>query len=263
MSANRACVCGTWPGSVSPGFAVGVAVVWVGVAGAVGVVVLDVLDRARIHSFHDLQPVGIVLPVSFSLLGAIIVSRQPGNRIGWIYLLIGVLMPWQALAALYFERSVISGGLPGARWAAWLNNWVVPLVFPAGLSLFAFLLFPGGRLPSRRWRPVAWLAVAVTLFGLFVDLGRSEPDLGLVRPARGGKPDRCRGARRGCEQRRRRRLVAGRVGAARGHDRRVWSSVAARRPTGAPASEAARLCGGAHDRLPARAAIVGAARVSR
>ena len=95
------------------------------VAGAVGVVVLDMLDRARIHSFHDAQPAGIVLPVSFSLLGAIIVSRQPGNRIGWIYLLIGVLMPWQSLGALYFERSVISGGLPGARWAAWVNNWVV------------------------------------------------------------------------------------------------------------------------------------------
>ena len=92
---------------------------FVAVAAALGVVILDVLDRARIHSFHDVQPVGIVLPVSFSLLGAIIVSRQPGNRIGWIFLLIGVLMPWQALGALYFERSVISGGLPGARWAAW------------------------------------------------------------------------------------------------------------------------------------------------
>jgi len=140
----------------------------VAIAGAVGVVVLDVLDRTRIHSFHDVQPAGIVLPVSFSLLGAIIVSRQPGNRIGWIFLLIGVLMPWEGLGALYFERSVISGGLPGARWAAWLNSCVVPLIFPTGLSLFAFLLFPGGRLPSRRWRPVAWLAVAATVFGLLL-----------------------------------------------------------------------------------------------
>jgi hypothetical protein len=138
----------------------------VAVAGAVGVVILDVLDRTRIHSFHDVQPVGIVLPVSFSLLGAIIVSRQRGNRVGWIFLLIGVLMPWQALGDLYYERSVISGGLSGARWAAWLNTWVVPLIFPTGLSLFAFLLFPSGRLPSRRWRPVAWLAVVVTMFGL-------------------------------------------------------------------------------------------------
>jgi hypothetical protein len=108
----------------------------------------------------------IVLPVSFSLLGAVIVSRQSGNRIGWIFLLIGVLMPWQALGALYFERSVISGGLPGARWAAWMSNWVAPVIFPAGLSLFAFLLFPSGNLPSRRWRLVAWAAVGLTLVGL-------------------------------------------------------------------------------------------------
>jgi len=136
------------------------------VAGAAGVVVLDMLDRVRIHAFHDLQPTGIVLPVSFSLLGALIVSRQPGNRIGWIYLLIGVLMPWQALGALYFERNVISGGLPGVRLAAWVSNWVVLLIFPAGLSLFAFLLFPSGHLPSPRWRPVAWSAVGLVAVGI-------------------------------------------------------------------------------------------------
>jgi hypothetical protein len=138
------------------------------IAGAVGVIVLDVLDRARIHSFHDAQPAGIVLPVSFSLLGAIIVSRQPGNRIGWIYLLIGVLEPWQSLGLLYFERSVISGGLPGASWAAWMSTWAVPLVFPSGLALFAFLLFPSGRLPSPRWRPIARLAMVLTAVGVVV-----------------------------------------------------------------------------------------------
>ena len=147
--------------------------------------VLDVLERAEIHAFHDAQPAGIVLPASFSLLGAIIVSRQPGNRIGWIFLLIGVLMPWQSLGVLYFERSVFSGGLPAARWAAWVSNWVSLLVFPAGLSLFVFLLFPSGRLPSRRWRPLAWLAVGTTALGLLVvwvspgsiTLGSGLPDV--------------------------------------------------------------------------------------
>jgi hypothetical protein len=132
-----------------------------GLAGAAGCIVLDVLDRARIHSFHDAQPIGIVLPVSFSVLGAVIASRRPENRIGWIYLLIGVLMPVQSLTALYYERSVISGGLPAARWAAWLSNWASLPVFPTGLALFAFLLFPSGRLPSPRWRWVARAAVAL------------------------------------------------------------------------------------------------------
>jgi len=139
-----------------------------GLAGAAGVVVLDVLDRSRIQSFHDAQPPGIVLAVSFCLLGALIVSRRPQNRIGWIYLLIGVAMPVQALAVLYYEKSVISGGLPAARWSAWLNAWVTFLVFPAGLAFFAFLLYPDGRLPSRRWRPVAQAAIATTAVGIVI-----------------------------------------------------------------------------------------------
>jgi hypothetical protein len=42
-----------------------------------------------------------------------------------------------------------------------VNNWASLPVFPTGLALFAFLLFPSGRLPSRRWRPVVALAIAV------------------------------------------------------------------------------------------------------
>jgi hypothetical protein len=42
---------------------------------------------------------------------------------------------------------------------SWLGNWA----WAPGLGLlmtFALLLFPDGRLPSRRWRPVAWLSGA-------------------------------------------------------------------------------------------------------
>ena len=128
----------------------------------------DIVDRAHLHSFDDFQPIGLVLGVSFTLLGTLIVLRRPDNRIGWIYLLIGVTQPLQSLAALYYEYSVIVGGLAGANWAAWANNWLPIPVFPTGLALFAFLLFPSGRLPSRRWRPVAIAAIAlgVVLFVL-------------------------------------------------------------------------------------------------
>ena len=131
-------------------------------AGACACVVLDVIDRSQIHSFNDARVTGIVLPVSFGVLGLVIVSRRPENRIGWIYLLIAVLMPLQPVAALYYRQSVITGGLPGADWAAWLSNWISVLVFPAGLAVFAFLLFPSGRLPSARWRFAARLAVGLT-----------------------------------------------------------------------------------------------------
>jgi hypothetical protein len=42
---------------------------------------------------------------------------------------------------------------------AWLNGWVG--IFWAGLvPSLLLLLFPTGRLPSRRWRPVAWASAA-------------------------------------------------------------------------------------------------------
>jgi hypothetical protein len=148
------------------------AVCFLALAGACGCVALDVLDRSEIHSFDDARVTGIVLPVSFAVLGMVIVSRRPENRIGWIYLLIAVLIPLQSLAALYYRRTVISGGLPGADWVAWFSSWVSVLVFPAGLALFAFLLFPSGRLSSPRWRYVARLAVvlvAVTILAVAFD----------------------------------------------------------------------------------------------
>jgi hypothetical protein len=48
-----------------------------------------------------------------------------------------------------------------AEYAAWLLEWA--WVLPVGLIPFFFLLFPDGRLPSRRWRPVAWLALLAPL----------------------------------------------------------------------------------------------------
>jgi hypothetical protein len=158
-------------------------------AAAGGCVAFDLLDRARVHSFHDAQP---VLAVSFSILGALIVSRRPDNRIGWIYLLIGVVLPVQSLGALYYEHSVLAGGWPGARWAAWLSDWSSLPVFPTGLALFAFLLFPDGRLPSPRWRPVAWAAavqvavmVVLTLLDPTpIDVGGGFPKVGNLTGVR-------------------------------------------------------------------------------
>ncbi len=144
-----------------------------GILAAFAVVLLGYLDRSRIHSLNDAQPIGVVLGISFSVLGALIVSRQPGNRIGWIYLLIGVLASLQSITVLYYERGVIHPGLPGTRWSAWASTWVTFPVFPTGLALFAFLLFPSGRLPSPRWRPVAWLAVVFA--GVAILLAAFQP----------------------------------------------------------------------------------------
>ncbi len=58
--------------------------------------------------------------------------------------------------------------LPGAEWVAWLSSGIWHPAF--GFFVFAFLLFPEGRLPSARWRPVALVAVLNYLVGAVIGL---------------------------------------------------------------------------------------------
>jgi signal transduction histidine kinase len=98
----------------------------------------------------------LVLPA----LGALIASRRPDNSIGWILLGIGVTYAVMLTSVLYGEYGVEKhpGSLPLAAVLTWLGTWLwVPAFFALGLLL---LLFPTGRLPSRRWRPVAAVMVA-------------------------------------------------------------------------------------------------------
>jgi hypothetical protein len=54
------------------------------------------------------------------------------------------------------------GSLPGASWAAWYQQlWWTPML--ALILIATPLLFPTGRLPSARWRPVAVVAALVTV----------------------------------------------------------------------------------------------------
>lgn len=57
------------------------------------------------------------------------------------------------------------GSFPGGEWVAWISSLVLAAVFSVALT-FLFLIFPDGRLPSRRWRSVAWLGVCVISISL-------------------------------------------------------------------------------------------------
>src|SRR5829696_7546298 len=99
------------------------------------------------------------LVLAFSTVGALIVARRPGNAIGWILCAAGLTIGATTLASGYAMFSLAGPSrLPGTEWAAWFAYWIwVPGVGPA--MTFGLLLFPDGRLPSRRWRVVGWLAV--------------------------------------------------------------------------------------------------------
>jgi signal transduction histidine kinase len=97
--------------------------------------------------------------LTFSVVGAIVASRHPRNTIGWILCSIGLVEALGMLANGYAEVWLASGW--GSRnlgeTAAWFASWWWTLVVVVPTT-FLLLLFPDGRLPSPRWRPVAWLA---------------------------------------------------------------------------------------------------------
>jgi hypothetical protein len=103
-----------------------------------------------------------ILPFfSFPVVGVLIASRRPRNWIGWICLITGLF--WTG----FFENDM-STRYELARTGSVQSS--VPLdaltqadwVFPVGLlGIYMILLFPDGRLPSRRWRPFALFAGAV------------------------------------------------------------------------------------------------------
>jgi len=100
-----------------------------------------------------------VVGPTFATLGALIVTRRPGNVIGWIFLVSGLGASVQLLAGQYATVALHSQTSPGGAVAAWLSTLAQ---FSIAVSvLFLILLFPTGRLPSPRWRPVGWISATV------------------------------------------------------------------------------------------------------
>jgi hypothetical protein len=99
--------------------------------------------------------------LAFPLVGALIASRRPRNPIGWICLAFGLL--WMLLGLLDFygvyglaNPDTVPFPVVIYALAGWL--WLPNVGL---LAIYLLLLFPDGRLPSRRWRPLAWLSGAV------------------------------------------------------------------------------------------------------
>jgi hypothetical protein len=109
------------------------------------------------------------LVLALSTMGALIAMRRSENRVGWILLVAGVAMGAALSTDGYAEFSLAadpSGRLPGTEWMAWAAQWILVLGLGQVMA-FLPLVFPNGRLPSHRWRPVGWLAaVALAMIGL-------------------------------------------------------------------------------------------------
>src|SRR5215207_10790465 len=135
----------------------------------VGGIALGQMTRSTVPGRLYYGPVDAVFNLAtvltFSVGGAIIASRQPRNAIGWLFCGVGLVMAINSLAGGYAEYRLSGGYGPwslaetGAWFASW--SWTLLVYVP---TTFLLLLFPDGRLPSPRWRPVAWCA-ALGLIG--------------------------------------------------------------------------------------------------
>jgi signal transduction histidine kinase len=97
----------------------------------------------------------MVVFLPYSVMGALILSRQPSNRIGWIFGGMGLAFLLSGAATQYSVYALVTrhGDLPGGVVTAWLSGWVIG----AGImgAFLLLLMFPDGRLLSRRWVPLA------------------------------------------------------------------------------------------------------------
>jgi hypothetical protein len=108
----------------------------------------------------DTDALGALGFSAFAGVGTLIALRRPGNAVGWI--LLGTAIFFAAGEA--GEAYVADPPHPGQVWVAWFSTFTTNVWFSLAL-IFLPLLFPDGRLPSPRWRPVLWLGVAQLVLG--------------------------------------------------------------------------------------------------
>jgi hypothetical protein len=137
---------------------------------AAGLSVSAWLER-RIGSQGESSMEDLVLFVGFGMfavVGALLVAKRPDNLVGWIMGAAALIVGIFSTSEIYAAYVMTTRGRPDALavFGAWANGWywyvLLALVF-----CYLPLLFPDGRLLSRRWLPVAVLP-AVGIAGAMV-----------------------------------------------------------------------------------------------
>jgi hypothetical protein len=94
----------------------------------------------------------------FAVVGAVLVAKRPANVIGWIMSVVGLMVALFPAGDAYAAYVITTSGQPDALavLGAWVQSWYWYVLLALTL-IYLPMLFPDGRLPSRRWLPVAVL----------------------------------------------------------------------------------------------------------
>jgi signal transduction histidine kinase len=126
----------------------------------IGALVLAYVDRHRVHgnltSWDFSDVFAHVTSLGVPIVGFVLASRRPANRLGWLFLGAGLGLGLSLFSTQYAQHALVAvpGSWPAGRAVAWFANWIWAI--PYALLAFVFLLFPTGRLRSPRWRAAAW-----------------------------------------------------------------------------------------------------------
>jgi len=146
---------------------------------------------------YEYWQVDTLVPVSFSIIGAIVASRLPANPVGWLFCAAACVAAVDHFSAEYALYALLAQptSLPAGEALAWLASWA--WILYCGCIALSLLLFPNGRPPSRRWRWLAWLSVFLTIAGavwvafspgVIGNLGSIRNPLGIEGLPSGFKP---------------------------------------------------------------------------
>lgn len=110
-----------------------------------------------------------IIVLGLSIIGSLIVAKQPDNRVGWLFLAASVGIAFSTASYTYVTLSLhrFALALPATVFIAWVSSWIM---IPTLISMVILvpLLFPTGHLPSPSWRPVAifsLVGICVTTIG--------------------------------------------------------------------------------------------------
>ena len=120
---------------------------------------LNLTGKPSLFEIKEVFGWGWIVPVLFSVLAALIIANQPGNRVGWLLMLPALVT---TLSPSQFLTTPPETLTPGVWLLLWFDFWSwIPVLFPIFLIL---LHFPTGRPPTPKWNWVNWLAGGLWLY---------------------------------------------------------------------------------------------------